>query len=183
MTMNDERLDSLLRQADPARQMSVAPPVDLAHRVRTRQATIRRRRMRMRGFGIATACYVAGVLTMWFWTRPPALSDRDDAMSQETAAPTAPSQVVFEHDRQVAGPGLNETATPFVSLATSVDSPYEALRILGDRYLLQQGKVELAVEVYARALDHASQEETAVSYEHDSWLLISLKKDRLISSL
>ena len=70
-----------------------------------------------------------------------------------------------------------------VRLAAPAGSRYEALRALGDRYLLQQGKVDLAIDVYSRALDEATQAEFAVSYEQDSWLLISLKRDRLISAL
>ena len=183
MTMNDEQLESLLRQADPSRDMSVSPSGDLAHRVRTRQTMIRRGRLRVRGMGIATTCYLAGVLTMWFWMQRPVLSEDEGALSQGADVPSAASQVMSDHDSQEAGSLRNETETPRVAPVVSAGTPYEALRTLGDRYLLRQGKVELAVEVYARALDHASQEETAISYEHDSWLLISLKRDRLVSSL
>jgi hypothetical protein len=61
-------------------------------------------------------------------------------------------------------------------------SSYERFRRLGDEYLDDRGDVVMALEFYRRALDEASPQESAISDERDSWLLKSLKRDRLASS-
>jgi len=180
--MNDELLDSLLREADPAKGLSVSPPQDLADQVRSRHARIQRRWTFVQNVAGATACYAVGMLTMWFWmhSSPP---DSMTATDQETSVsePTFPEFTQQVSDEPQSGHSAEQPQA--VPLAGPAGSRYEALRVLGDRYLLQQGKVDLAVDVYSRALDEATQAEFAISYEHDSWLLISLKRDRLISAL
>jgi hypothetical protein len=183
MTINDDSLDSLIREADPAMGLTVSAPEQLAELVRSRYAGIKRRRTYARNIAGATVCYAIGVLTMWLWMQSPPQSEAEREMHPVTSAtePVMPDSVahVSEAPDSNRGGEHPEVAT----LAIPVESRYEALRALGDRYLLQQGKVDLAVDVYARALDEATQAESAISYEHDSWLLISLKRDRLLSSL
>lgn len=181
--MNDELLDSILHEADPAADLSLSPPADLAEQVRRRHLKIQRRRRFARSAAGAMACYAVGMLTMWFWMKAPAGPEPATVVRQETSvaevsSPNPPEHVADEPD---AGQSSEE---PYAAVsATGAGSPYHALRALGDRYLLRQGKVDLAVDVYSRALDQATEAETAISYEHDSWLLISLKRDRLLSSL
>lgn len=182
MTMNDELLESLLREADPAKGLSVSPPRDLADQVRGRHARIQRRWTVVRNVAGAAACYTVGMLTMWLWTHSPA-PDSVTARDQETSVsePALPDFTQQVSDEPHSGRSAEQPHV--VTLAGPAGSRYEALRNLGDRYLLQQGKVDLAVDVYSRALAEATQAESAISYEHDSWLLISLKRDRLVSAL
>lgn len=181
--MNDELLASILHAADPAADLSLSPPVDLAEQVRRRHLKIQRRRRFARSAAGATVCYAVGMLTMWFWMTAPANTEDGAALREETSVAEVTSPNPPEHLAEEPGAGQSSEEPQAPVSATGAGSPYHALRALGDRYLLRQGKVDLAVDVYSRALDQATEAETAISYEHDSWLLISLKRDRLLSSL
>lgn len=183
MTINDDSLDSILRAADPATDLTVSAPEQLAERVRSRYAGIQRRRTYARNIAGATVCYAVGVLSMWLWMQSPVEPEAEPAMQPVTSVtePVLPDSVAHAGETPDSDPG--DEHPEVATLTAPVESRYEALRALGDRYLLQQGKVDLAVDVYRRALDEAKGAESAISYEHDSWLLISLKRDRLISSL
>jgi hypothetical protein len=181
--MNDELLDSILREAVPAADLSLSPSEDLADQVRRRHLKIQRRRRFARSAAGAMMCYAVGMLTMWFWMKAPAGPVRVTAVRQERSVAEVTSSNPPEHVDDEPGSGHSSEEPHAAVLATQIGSPYQALRALGDRYLLQQGKVDLALDVYSRALDQATEAETAISYEHDSWLLISLKRDRLVSSL
>ncbi len=51
--------------------------------------------------------------------------------------------------------------------------------LAGDRHLHEKGDPLAALRDYSRALDHASAEELAISYEEDSFLLAALKLARI----
>lgn len=179
MSLHDEQLESLLREADPAADLMRSSSDDLAERVRSRQTLIAKRRARGRRIGMATGCYVAGLLSMWVWMQSSGIREPGEVITQDASEWIGPIELIPDRDAQETDSLPNEIAIQ----PPSVDSPYEVLRVLGDRYLLEQGKVEQAVAIYGRALDQATGDESAVSYERDSWLLISMKRDRLISSL
>jgi len=179
--MNDDLLESLLRDADPAADLMIPRCGDLPADVRRKHVIIQRRRRFVRQSVGAVVLYVAGLATMWCWTNGVSgsvSSNEPAAMIEPSAADRTPVVAIHEG----ADPEDGKTANDERAVVPAA-SPYQTLRLLGDKYLLQQGKVGLAVDVYARALEHASEAERQISYEHDSWLLISLKRDRLVSSL
>ncbi len=57
-------------------------------------------------------------------------------------------------------------------------TPYDRLRQLGDRQLSDETDIPGAIRTYRRALQVASNDQRAVSVDHDSWLLMAIKSDQ-----
>lgn len=184
MTVNDESLEVLLKAADASAALPPDPRPDLADRVRDRHEESRRRRRRIHYLAASAAGYLAGLLTMWLWAGNHSFDATPGhgpggGLSGRPDSPTIPDPPAIRalRERDPLRPGLADGQKLLPN-----PNPYDRLRRLGDEYLLQRGDVQLAVEFYSRALNALSEEELAISDE-DTWLLISLKRDRLITKL
>ncbi len=172
--MKDDQLHSLLRAAD----RSMDPPAtksssQLAANVRVVE---QRRSARLRRVGYAAAllaCYAAGLVTMKGWierTRPEAevvAEPIPDVLDPPIVARDADSDQAVAH----------REAQSTTAKLYQKNSLYQLFRQLG-RDHENSGKVQIALDYYRRALDSATEEELAIAYGEDSWLLMSLKKDR-----
>jgi hypothetical protein len=176
--MNDEQLEALLRAAGRMDESVARLPRELSTQVRLRKQRNERRRRRVAAVAVLAGGYLAGLATMWLWNTAAAVPERAvvdrsgpaaDERSELLAALPADGL-----RRAAPPPGQPEHAIVFPQT-----SAYESLRRLGDEYLHGKGDVVTAVEFYRRALDEASPDELAGWDESDSWLLRSLKRDRL----
>ena len=130
---------------------------------------VRRRRRARKAFlvGAMLACYVAGAMTVQFWSHRG--EDRSLPVAHQ-ATPLEPTAVPAGIPSRRAEVAKNHPPAPPL-LA------YERLRRYSDRLLEQDGDITRAARYYARALDQASAEERAISVG-DTWLLMALKADR-----
>lgn len=117
----------------------------------------RRRLKRLRLAAALAVCYLAGMATLPLWH------------AAESGSATAPRQIVQPSDDHAVAPS---------QLAASTLTPYELLRLKGDRELKEQGDVAGASRTYRRALQVASADQREPLFDQDSWLLMVLKNDQ-----
>jgi hypothetical protein len=169
MSDNDERdefsdwlTDSMVStQGNPALRDSI-----INHCVR-----VLRWRRRAKRIGLAAAlggCYVAGMLTMLLQRAATALPI--DLATTKTPAADVSSER-SEHQSPVANQREHE-------LASAKLTPYDRLRQLGDRQLSDETDIPGAIRTYRQALKVASDDQRALSVDHDSWLLMAIKTDQ-----
>ena len=166
--MNDDQLQSLLRAADQSADPHENLPRDLAERVWQVDQYRRTRNGRLGIITALSACYLAGLMSMKIWMALTA--SETEQMSDRTARP------VESVDRQ-EDLGQFDRKHDSPPIIAQITSPYQFLRRLGNEHE-RKGKVQLALDYYRRALDAATDEELAIAYGEDSWLLMSIKKDR-----
>jgi hypothetical protein len=186
--MKDDRLESLLRSAGNSEPLSPNPAPNFTERVL--RAATRRQQRRRRGL-IATglvSCYLGGMLTMWLCL--PAASTRTNLATQvarepmESSPETLPAPVL---DNRV-GPQIERRVETAVVVPSHQDAPttqktlYELFRDLGDASHARSD-FSSAVRHYRTALDFASEADFQIPGEQDNFLLLSLKQDRIESTL
>lgn len=180
--IDDERIEELLRNADVSPPGPGETPRELAGRVRTACARRRRRRTFWVRIGSLAGAYLAGLLTFHAWqTAAPTLSPPPTSHA-ETSANNKTLRKTRESKSDGEGPENVIRRAPREVAIVRMESTYQRLRRLGDEYLNVRGDVATALELYRRALEEASPDEFAVSEQADSWLLRSLKEDRLASN-
>ncbi len=137
-----------------------------ALRQKTTHLLRRRRRLRYLAVaGMAAACYVAGLATMWL------LPPRTVTIIQEPAAGLAkaePENPAPQPDR----PEVHEMLAQ-----ANPDQRSTQLRIAGDLYLQQRQDYAAALRCYTASLDAGGPAALEVQPE-DSWLVKAIKKDR-----
>lgn len=179
--MNDAQLESLLLAANEATGAPSLPSPELANRARNVHVRRGRRRGRAKIAAALAACYLAGILTMWtaapfVGTNKAILADGFPSAGRSAElnadAPARAQRDLRKQDSQapmrMQAPSIAET------------SRYELLRQMGDE-CHRRGDFQTAISFYGKALDAATDVEQEISYEQDSWLLISLKKDHRTS--
>lgn len=188
--MNDDSLESLLKQADRSAGPPPSPVLHMAAEVRQRYGAWQRRRRRLTHVGAMLVCYSAGLLSMWGWRAAVERPEPRQAAHRETAAQQpkreqAPLKepVPASPDGDVPGRTANEPGPLLAMENFTARSDYRRLRRLGDQYLLHKGKVDIALDFYSRALDVASKDDLEIAHEEDTWLLRSLKEDRMAWAL
>lgn len=179
--MNDEKLDSLLRQAAESESLPTGPSPRMAEKVLGEVAQRQIRRRRLTTTLTVSGAYVAGLLTMWVGVPS---DDSDDSRprprqvaSEEvrTPLPEAPATVdndtipIETEDQQPIA--VTESPRPERSV-------YQLFRELGDTSHAR-GDVTSSVRYYRLALDAATEQELQPANTSDSLLLLSLKQDRM----
>jgi hypothetical protein len=132
---------------------------------------MRRRRMAKR-IGLAAAlvgCYAAGLLTMSLVRESNSFPNLATATAPLTPVPAGGPE------RENAPPAIDQREP---ELAVAKLTPYDRLRQLGDRQLSDETDIPGAIRTYRRALQVASNDQRAVSVDHDSWLLMAIKSDQ-----
>jgi hypothetical protein len=132
-----------------------------------------RRRRRLKRCALAAGllgCYLAGITTVGI-LRPGATAGTQAANEAVTTAQPQPQKVPPSPSPRRTGPDTSQ-------LVAANPSGYESWRHIGDHYLQETGDISLAVAGYSQAIDLASDEERAISPEHDNWLLMALKDAR-----
>ena len=179
--MNSEELESLLRDADASAGELIEPSANLADRVRSVHAHRRRRDARAK-FAVALACcYGAGLATAWILFALATEGDGDIAQRGSPLSPPPGSSVngpSHPSDKQELAIRKTRPYAPVQPSDVAERSRYELFRQLGDESH-ERGDIQTAVSYYGEALDAATDVERMISYQQDSWLLITLKKDRL----
>ena len=163
-------LDDLLRPA-------VATDAGLPFRGRLLNQTIRslrgRRRRRVVAWAAAlAACYVAGVLTV-YWLVPPRIERIEIVRSVPTPEPTAPMAV------KTAAPDakpVSAVAMEWKAFDADQHRP-ELYRKAGDRYLSEDADPASALRCYGQSLNGASDKDLAIS-PNDDYLLMLVKNAR-----
>lgn len=166
-----------------------------------REDTARVIRTRRRVRRVATACgfvvcYVAGLLTMQLFGQQPRIgenpapiivADRDPPPPEPAAEPTIDS--AGEHNVTNPPPAMaivEEQPRPHPAEATPATSArrpeirhsrFEALRELGDRYLLERQDPEGALRAYRLALRSATPIERMLAQDEGTWLFRALTRD------
>lgn len=187
--MNDEHLESLLRQAVESEEQPREPSYHLTANVLTTVARRQRRRRQLLMTSSVAGAYLAGMLTMWF-----CLPAKDTAQGVPRQ-----QQIISQTDRQPSQdptqqqePGLGEISTPQVDeptqavvVATEPPSPvksvYQLFRDLGDASHAR-GDVTSSIRYYRLALESASKHELQPAGASDNLLLLSLKQDRIAAT-
>lgn len=111
---------------------------------------------------------------------PQAIS-QSESETPPPAARLAPLQNALQANTPIHSPALDSfqsRSDAIVTMKSPKQSPFERLRLAGDRQLRQFGNLGSAVGCYRLALDFATDEELRVVPDRDSWLLISLKEER-----
>ncbi len=178
--MNHEELESLLRSVAETDRVPTPSSGNLSENVRKTYQRRQVRKHRLRYALAMASCYVAGILTVWGLmsagldpNKP--VDPRERGTRVVHVPPTAPRH---QETRPSEIPRTKPTSPqPIVE-----QSPYESFRQLGEESL-QRNDIQTAVTHYNKALSAATQAELKISYEKDDWLLISLKKDRLVSQV
>ncbi len=164
-------LDELLRVQRPEGARPIGPEL-LA---RTKLLVGRRKTVRRLGMVAALAvCYLAGAATVWGWRGPPA--QPDGSVVRQTDVPgQGPNESIGVLSRrpQTPRPKARSRSTPQLARAG-----FDEIRRLSDRYLYEEGDILAALRYGVRALDRATPEESEISVERDSWLLMALKEAR-----
>ena len=171
-----DALDDLLRADDGGRGDGRLRGMLLARTTR-----VLRGRRRARQVALAAAlvgCYVAGLATvqMLTWAALPA-GVNGTVVADRSVSTTAKRP---EQDRHLAAEIIHSEAK-IADNARPVQprpSRYEALRQLGDQYLLERRDPEAAVRCYRLALRLATPEQMAVSKSEGTWLFQALKFDQ-----
>ena len=183
--MNDEQLINMLRSVDRSVVPATVAPAELAKRVRRRRQQ-RDRRRRCAAIGAALiGTYLLGFGTAWAWNWWSHGTPESTLVTQQAQTAEARADSELSESTAAQRPRTwDDSATQLAQqpVVPPRVSSYERFRRLGDEYLDERGDVVTALEFYRRALDEASPGEFAISDERDSWLLKSLKRDRLASS-
>ncbi|MHC4401465.1 MAG: hypothetical protein ACYTG0_17475 [Planctomycetota bacterium] len=171
-------LDDLL---GPPSEHGVHEPFRRDLRHRTTLALRRRRTSRRIALTAAlAACYLAGAVTMRLCTGSAASGER--AVDDRSAHPIErPNPIVAPPPREPGPPKAatdNGTTVALQNATFLEQSQYERLRRLGDEFLEERGRVEIAMDWYSQALDVASEEELAIANADDTFLLAAMKRDR-----
>jgi hypothetical protein len=137
---------------------------------RTRRLLHRRRRLRQFAYAAALLLsFAAGLLAMRLATpQPPPLADAPErlASKDEPQLPNNPP------------PSSDESALAREWIAfDSEDDRGERFRQAGDRYMTEENDPQSALRCYGNALDHASEQDLAIS-TNDNWLLMAIKDAR-----
>jgi len=163
-------LDDLLRP-------TVAADAGLPFRDRLLNQTIRslrgRRRRRVVAWAAAlAACYVAGVLTV-YWFGPRRIERIEVVQKAPTPEPTAPAPV------KPAAPDAKPTSAVVMEWkAFDADQHRpELYRKAGDRYLNQDADPASALRCYGQSLNGSSDKDLAIS-ANDDYLLMLVKNAR-----
>jgi hypothetical protein len=131
-----------------------------------------RRRRQAKRLGLVaslTGCFAAGMLTMSL-LRPTTSSSN---IATATTPQTPDSTGDGKHD--IAAPPAKQHET---DLVVAKLTPYDRLRQQGDRQLADETDIPGAIRTYKQALQVASDDQRALSVDHDSWLLMALKSDQ-----
>ncbi len=178
--MNHEQLESLLRSAAETDPAPLASSGNLIENVRKTYQRQRVRKQRIRFALVMASCYFAGILTVW------GLMSAGQVPGKPAHQQGPQSPVV--HVPQTA-PGHQENRRPEIARPKPLPpqpvvrtSPYEDFRQLGAESL-KRNDIQMAVAHYNKALAAATDAELKIAYGQDDWLLISLKKDRLVSQV
>jgi hypothetical protein len=165
--LSDGLISSMLLPDSPHRVNPAQREAVLAKTI----GVMRRRRIGKR-IGLAAAlvgCYAAGLLTMSL------VRELSSSSNLATATiPLAPGSAGGSERNNVLPP--TDHREP--DLAAAKLTPYDRLRQLGDRQLSDETDIPGAIRTYRRALQVASNDQRAVSVDHDSWLLMAIKSDR-----
>jgi hypothetical protein len=142
----------------------------------------RRRRLKRCAWGASLlGCYLAGIITAAIGrpggqgiVRTSYPQDSQVSQASEDSGKDANSTPSVP-----ARPPQPEPSIPDVrEVAAAKPTDYERWRRTGDYYLRESGDISRAVRDYARALEHASDQEQAISPAEDNWLLMALKDAR-----
>jgi hypothetical protein len=142
-----------------------------AMRLRTTRVLRGRRLVRQLALvGLAAACYLAGVATMWFL--PPQL----------TAVADAPAKtVVIAENKIEPSPQEKPPERPEIYEFEAQTAPpserYAQLRKAGDIYLEQAHDYASALRCYRQAFDAGGEQALAFSTD-DNWLVMAIKNAR-----
>lgn len=183
--MNDEQLESLLRQAAESESPLSGPSPQLSGKVLSTVARRQTRRRRVLVAASVAGAYLAGLLTMWVSfprdeisepVPPQRIASHDDPrpMSETTQVQSTPVAEVPEHPSVEEPPGTEA----LVETGSGEQSVYQLFRELGDASHAR-GDVTSSVRYYRLALDSATTQELQPADGADSLLLLSLKQDRI----
>ncbi len=181
--MNDEQLDSLLRQAAKSEPLTAEPPLRLAANVLDEVGQRQVRRRRLTTTLTVAGAYVAGMLTMWVGVLT---DDSDDSgarphqvASEEVQTPSHEAPDSVRDDTMLVE---NEEHEPVSAVVEETPLPektvYHLFRELGDTSHAR-GDVTSSVRYYRLALDAATEHELQPAEASDNLLLLSLKQDRM----
>ncbi len=188
--MNDERLESLLRSAGQLDLLPPEPAPDLAEWV-LRAAALRQKRRRQKFVAAGLAgCYLGGMLTMWLCLPTVSTQTITNAATPVAKTLKEPSPraapVSASDDRARLQNERPVDAIVADSSAQNAPNPrkalYELFRDLGDASHAR-GDFASAIHYYRLALDSASEADFQAAAGHDNLLLLSLKQDRIESTL
>lgn len=181
--MNDEQLDSLLRQAAESEPLTAEPSPRLVTNVLDEVGQRQVRHRRLTTTLTVAGAYVAGMLTMWVGV----LADDPDhsgarpqqVASDEVQTPSGEEPASVNDDKT---PVDNEVHEPITAAVEEPPEPektvYQLFRELGDTSHAR-GDVTASVRYYRLALDAATKQELQPSEASDNLLLLSLKQDRM----
>jgi hypothetical protein len=149
-------------------------------RLQTTRVLRRRKRFKQVGYAaVLAACYLAGLATMQLRLSMPAprVAEEMAQHGPDTVPPAAPTTSPPE---TAALPIDNDPDVPAVVFervaVVWADKRPDLYRRAGDRYE-REGDYQAALRCYTRFLETSSENERAISAD-DTWLLMSLKKDR-----
>ncbi len=111
---------------------------------------------------VLVACFVAGLLTM-YWLRPPAPPRESVTINVVPApapAPTAPGPSALERQAN-----------------QKPEDRRDLFRRAGDLYATEHGDLQAALRCYGRSLDAGTASDLAIS-PNDHWLLMAIKDAR-----
>lgn len=169
-TPERDLVDELLTVEGPTGVDRIRP------RLMAQTASVVRRRRTVRRLAVVVAlagCYLAGIATVQVFRGFPARpSEAVAEMSEVLQEGPSPAEPPRQREREVPAPA--EEKEPAVA-----QTEFDAIRLAGDRRLHEEGDPLAALRDYSRALDHASAEDLALSYEEDSFLLAALKLARI----
>src|SRR5260221_6195096 len=166
----------------------------------------RRRRIKRLSFAVAlVGCYVAGAATITL-LRPTNSPDPAIIAVSVEKAPLAPgsaggssgyvatksevgsrksdgtiengSPPVHRPVRPEDDGVFPELASKSPQVAAAKLTPYDRLRLAGDKQLEEQNDIAAAAHTYRRALQVASSDQRSISVDNDSWLLMAMKNDQ-----
>lgn len=181
--MNDEQLESLLRQSAESESPPPEPSVELTVNVMSTVARRQTRRRRALMASTIAGAYVAGLLTMWFGAPPGVVEQSEPEQqiaSQEDTSPPPEAPVPETLPIEAPAPQVEEQAPGAVVVETPNPerSVYQLFRELGDTSHAR-GDVTSSVRYYRLALDAATEQELRSAEASDNLLLLSLKQDRM----
>jgi hypothetical protein len=177
-------------EADPLAEL-LGPPdaileADLVRDALFAQTTrvLRARRWARRGAYAATlvVCYAAGLATMLVVHRNTPHSVEVETAVDHGAGHATPDAIIPAEPDEQGSPSAEEPTETLASLTVPTRASFTFYRTAGDYQLLQQGNLQAAAWLYARALEMATPEELAISPDSDNWLLMSLKQSQLQDS-
>jgi len=184
--MNDDNLESLLRSAGDSEPPPSNPAADLTERVLSIAAQRQNRRRRRLVSAGLVGCYLAGMLTTWLCLPSEPTNAETHVVQEQLKSSTraAPASAIDDAAERLNERG-DETTVADISdqdAPATVRTPYELFRDLGDASHARND-FESALDYYRMALDSASEADVRTVDDQDSFLLLSLKQDRIESTL